>query len=62
MCDVSCVSSAQQSAVQTQIQVSVMLKQQQATKQQGAAAVELIQAAAQLSKSIDTGKGFDAVA
>jgi IS4 transposase len=61
MCDVSCVSAAQQSAVQTQIQVSVMLKQQQATKQQGAAAVELIQSAAQMSKSLDTGKVFDAV-
>jgi hypothetical protein len=61
MCDTSCVSAAQQSAVQTQIQVSVLMKAQQATKQQGAAAVELIQAAAQTSKSIDTGKVFDAV-
>jgi hypothetical protein len=61
MCDTSCVSAAQQSAVQTQIQVSVMLKQQTAAKQQGEAAVAMIEAAAQVGKSLDTGKVFDAV-
>ena len=61
MCDTCCVSSAQQAALQTQIQVSVLLKQQSAAKQQGAAAVEMIQAAAQVGKSLDTGKAFDAV-
>ena len=61
MCDTCSVSAAQQSALQTQIQVSVLLKQQSAVKQQGAAAIELIQAAAQVGKSLDTGKVFDAV-
>ena len=61
MCDTSSVSAAQQSAVQTQIQISVLAKQQSAVKQQGEAVVELIKAAGQLSKSIDTGKAFDAV-
>lgn len=62
MCDVSCVSAAQQSAVQTQIEISVLLKQQNAAKQQGAAAVAMIEAAAQVGKSLDTGKVFDAMA
>jgi hypothetical protein len=61
MCDTSCVSAAQQSAVQTQIQVSIMLKQQTAARQQGEAAVAMIEAAAQVGKSLDTGKVFDAV-
>lgn len=61
MCDTSCVSAAQQSAVQTQIQVSIMLKQQTAARQQGEAAVAMIEAAAQVGKSLDTGKIFDAV-
>ena len=45
-----------------QIEVSVLAKQQTAAKQSGAAIVQLIDAAAQLSKSIDTGKQFDGVA
>jgi len=62
MCDTCSVSAAQNSALQTQIQVSVLMKQQSAVKQQGAAAVALIESAAQVGKSIDTGKAFDAVA
>ena len=61
MCDTSSVSAAQQSAVQTQIQISLLAKQQAAVKQQGEAVVQLIEAAAQVGKSIDTGKTFDAV-
>lgn len=60
MCDTSSVSAAQQSALQTQISVSVLAKQQAAVKQQGQSAVELIQAAAQIS--IDNGQQFDAIA
>jgi hypothetical protein len=60
MCDTSSVSAAQQSAVQ--IQVSLLVKQQSAIKQQGEAIVELIQAAGQVGKSLDTGKVFDATA
>ncbi|QDU27160.1 hypothetical protein ETAA8_22450 [Anatilimnocola aggregata] len=61
MCDTSSVSAAQQSSLQTQIQVSLLVKQQSAVKQLGAAAVEMIQAAGQVGKSPDTGKVFDAV-
>lgn len=62
MCDTCSVSAAQSSALQMQIEVSVLAKQQTAAKQSGAAIVQLIDAAAQLSKSIDTGKQFDGVA
>lgn len=60
MCDTSSVSAAQQSALQTQIQISVLAKQQSAVKQTGQAAIELLQAAAQVGKSLDTGTQFDA--
>lgn len=60
MCDTSSVSAAQQSALQTQISVSVLAKQQTAVKQQGQAIVDLLQAAAQIS--IDNGEHFDAIA
>lgn len=62
MCDTCSVSAAQQSALQTQIQVSVLAKQQSAIKQSGESAVELILSAAQVGKSLDTGKQFDATA
>ena len=45
-----------------QIQISLLAKQQTADKQSGEAIVQLIEAAAQMSKSIDTGKEFDGVA
>jgi hypothetical protein len=54
-------TSAQQSAVTAQVGIAVQKKQLDAMKQQGAAIVELLQTAAQLSKSLTTGKGFDAV-
>lgn len=62
MCDVSSVSAAQQSDLQMQIQISLLSKQQSAAKQSGEAAVQLIEAAAQVSKSLNTGKTFDATA
>ncbi len=62
MCDTSSVSAAQSSALQMQIEISVLAKQQKAEKQSGEAIVQLIDAAAQMSKSIDTGKQFDGVA
>ena len=61
MCDTCSVSAAQNSALQTPIQVSVLMKQQSAVKQQGAAAVALIESAAQVGKSIDTGKALVAL-
>lgn len=62
MCDTCSVSAAQNSAVQMQIQVSLLAKQQSAVKQSGEAVVQLIDAAAQVGKSLDTGKQFDGVA
>ena len=62
MCDTCSVSAAQNSAVQMQIQVSLLAKQQSAAKQSGEAVVQLIEAAAQVGKSLDTGKQFDGVA
>lgn len=59
MCDCSsAVSSAQQSQVQTQIEIALAVKAQKATKQAGEAAVELIEAAAQIV--VDSHKQFDA--
>lgn len=59
MCDVSSVSAAQNSAVQTQILITVLGKQQAAAKQQGAAIAEMLQTAAQVGKTLDTGKQLD---
>ena len=59
MCDTSSVSAAQNSAVQTQILISVLGKQQATVKQSGQAAVQMIQAAAQVGKTLDTGKQLD---
>jgi len=53
------VLSAQQSAMQTQVQIAVASKQLSAAKQQGAAIVELIQAAASSGKAIGRGTNFD---
>ncbi len=61
MTDVSSVSNAQQSSVQTQIDVAILKKQQDATKAAGDCAVQLLQSAASLSKSNGTGGYFDAV-
>ena len=59
MCDVSSVSAAQNSAVQAQIQITVLSKQQDAAKQAGAAAVAMLQSAVQIGKTLDTGKQLD---
>jgi hypothetical protein len=59
--DAISVPSAQQSALAAQIGIAVQKKQLDAIKQQGAAMVELLQAAAQLSKSPTTGASYDAV-
>ena len=53
------VLSAQQAAIQTQIQYALAAKQQSAVKQQGAAIVELLQQAANISKRAGQGVHFD---
>jgi F0F1-type ATP synthase membrane subunit b/b' len=58
----SSVTQSQQSATQFQVAVALQKKQLDALKQQGAAVIELLQTAAQLSKSAGTGNGFDAMA
>ena len=54
--------SASQGSLEFQIDIAVLQKQLSAARQQGAAAVELLQAAAQLSQAIGKGEEFDAVA
>jgi hypothetical protein len=56
---VQSVLSAQNSAVRTQIDVAVAKKQLTAAKQQGAAIVELLQAAATVGKAPGQGTHFD---
>jgi hypothetical protein len=53
------VLSAQNSAVQNQIDVAVAKKQLSAVKQQGEAMVELLQAAAAIGKAVGRGANFD---
>jgi hypothetical protein len=57
----SSVSSAQSDALSQQIGIAVLKKQQDAAKQQGAAVIELLQTAANLSKAAGKGESFDAV-
>jgi len=57
----SSVSSAQSDALSQQIGIALLKKQQDAAKQQGAAVVQLLQAAANISKAAGKGSGFDAV-
>lgn len=57
----SSVSSAQSDALSQQIGIALLKKQQDAAKQQGAAIVELLQTAANISKAAGKGTGFDAV-
>jgi hypothetical protein len=61
-CAIQNVLGAQQAAQQTQVEMAIAKKQLSAMKQQGQAAVELIEAAANLSKSINSGAQFDAQA
>jgi hypothetical protein len=63
MCDACQASSsllaAQQNSIQLQIQFALAAKQQSAVKSQGAAVVELLQAAAQVGKSANSGALLD---
>lgn len=56
------VVAAKQAAIQTQIGVALAAKSLDASRLQGEAAVQLIDAAAQLSKALGRGANFDAVA
>ena len=56
------VTQAQQGAMRFQVEVAVQKKQLDAAKQQGAAAVALLEAAVELSKAVGKGAGFDAFA
>lgn len=55
------VLAAQESALRMKIDTAVLAKQLDATQAQGAALNELLEQAAQLSKSLDSGAAFDAV-
>jgi hypothetical protein len=57
---VQSVLAAQQSSVQAQIQTAIASKQLSAARQQGAALVQLITAAGNISKAIGSGANFDA--
>lgn len=58
---VASVVLAQQAAVSNQISIAVASKQLDAISQQGEAVVQLIDAAANLSREAGKGEGFDAV-
>lgn len=58
---ISSVIAARQSAVNSQIAYAVAAKKLQATKQQGDAAAQLLEAAVQLGKAVGKGRNFDAV-
>jgi len=58
---INAVMHAKSSAVQQQIGYALLAKSQNATKQQGQAALELLNSAAQLSKSPDKGQQLDVV-
>jgi hypothetical protein len=56
------VLSAQQGAMQSQIEMAIASKQLSAMKQQGQAVVQLLQAAANVGKAVGRGANFDAQA
>ena len=58
---INAVQAAKASATQQQIGIALLAKSQQATKQQGDAVVQLLEATAQLSKALGKGQLFDAV-
>ena len=58
---INAVMHAKNAAVQQQIGYALLAKSQTATKQQGQAALELLNAAAQLGKSPDKGQRLDVV-
>jgi hypothetical protein len=55
------VLAARESAIMNQIAFAVQAKALDAAKEQGQAAVQLVEQAAQVSKAVDSGSGFDAV-
>ncbi len=57
----SSVSAAQSDALSQQISIAALKKQNDAAKAQGAAVVQLLQAAANISKAAGTGGGCDGV-
>jgi hypothetical protein len=57
---VASVLSAKENALRAQVTFAVAAKQLDAVEQQGDAINQLIEQAAQLGKSLDTGKRFDA--
>ena len=59
---VSSVIAAKKSAVDSQVAFAIAAKQLSVTKDQGEAATQLVEAAAQLSKAIGKGLHFDAQA
>ena len=59
---ISSVVAAKQAALSSQISTAIVSKQLQATKQQGDAAVQLINDAASIGKEAGKGNGFDASA
>lgn len=58
----SSVMAAQSEALTHQINFAVLRKQQEASKAQGDAAVQLLQSAANVGKAIGNGQHFDAIA
>jgi len=59
---INAVLAAKSSAVQQQIGISVLAKSQTAAKQQGQAAVQLLEATAQLGKAFGKGERLDLTA
>lgn len=58
---ISSVLAAQEAATRSQISYAMAGKQLDAAEQQGEAINQLLQQSAQLSKSLSSGGGFDAV-
>lgn len=59
---ISNLLAAKQNAIQSQAAFAVAAKSFSAQKQQGDAMVQLIEAAAQISKAVGRGESFDAIA
>ncbi|MCA9270949.1 MAG: hypothetical protein KDA41_20855 [Planctomycetales bacterium] len=57
---ISSVIAAKESAIQTQVQFALAAKSLSAQKQQGEAMVQLVEAVAQMGKSLGRGLLFDA--
>ena len=58
---VSSVLAAKEAATRQQIGFALLAKSQGAAKQQGQAAIQLLEATAQLSRALGKGQNFDAV-